>query len=207
MISEELALILEESLPTRKVKGTWEVHASSGEIVKVLMDNKNTIVRLLKSVPSIKSKTYWIDANDWSHDGVTALIKGDASNISGDVSMITGDVTEIEGNVSGIKGWVSLLKGDVSKIKGNVFGINGEVSGVTGNVTHIKGDVSRITGDVSLLTGDVTILNGNVSGLKGDVTGIKGDATGISINIDRCGLTLADRRKGVNIKDLVKRSS
>ncbi len=170
MTSEELALILEESLPTQKVKDTWEVHASSEEIVKVLIDNKDIVTQLLKSMPSFESNTYWIDENGFKHEGVTVMISGDASNISGDVSRITGNVTDLKGSVTGIRGWVSFLKGDISKI-------TDDISGIIGNVTQIIGDV----------------------------TGVKGSATGISVNIDKCNLTLADRRRGVNINDLIRR--
>ena len=40
--------------------------------------------------------------------------------------------------------------------------------------------------------------------ISGDVIGISGDVTGIFGNIDNCDLSVEDRKKGVNVKTLVK---
>lgn len=52
--------------------------------------------------------------------------------------------------------------------------------------------------------GDVSGISGNVSGISGNVTGISGDVSGISGNVDDCELTAEDRKKGVDIQELVK---
>ena len=68
------------------------------------------------------------------------------------------------------------------------FDVNGEltdVSGLTGNVSGLKGDVSYY------LTGDVSGLTGNVSGLTG--------------NVDDAEISKEDRKKGVDISDLIEK--
>lgn len=63
-------------------------------------------------------------------------------------------------------------------------------SGLLGNVTELSGDVSG-------LSGDVTGLFGNVSGLSGNCTNIVG-------NLDNCEITDEERKKGINIEELIK---
>jgi len=61
---------------------------------------------------------------------------------------------------------------------------------VTGNLTGVRGNLSDI--------------RGNLSGIRGDLTGVWGDLTGVRGDLDDCGLTKEDRKKGVNIEDLIK---
>ena len=68
---------------------------------------------------------------------------------------------------------------------------------ITGIHDNISGDVTGIRGDVSDISGDVT-------GIWGDVTGISGDVSGIRGNVDACEIMSADRKKGIEIKDLIK---
>lgn len=74
---------------------------------------------------------------------------------------------------------------------------------VDGPHGQIYGDVSGIRGNVSGIRGDVYGIRGDVSGICGDVSGIRGDVSGIRGNIDECGLTEDDRKRGVNISDLI----
>jgi hypothetical protein len=46
-------------------------------------------------------------------------------------------------------------------------------------------------------------LRGDVTGLRGDVTGLRGDVTGLRGDVDDCELTTLDRKKGINIMDLI----
>lgn len=65
-----------------------------------------------------------------------------------------------------------------------------------GNHEGINGDESRIYGDCSRIFGDV-------SGIKGNVSGVKGDCSAIHGYLDRCEISEEDRKRGVNILDLV----
>ena len=68
----------------------------------------------------------------------------------------------------------------------------------------IEGAHNRITGNVSDIRGNVSGITGNVSDIRGDVSGIRGDVSGIWGNIDRCEISEEDRKKGVNISDLIE---
>ena len=76
---------------------------------------------------------------------------------------------------------------------------------LTGDTPKLRGDMSQIWGNVSGLTGNVnSLLWGNVSGLTGDVSGLTGDASGLTGNVDEACLTAEERRKGVNIIDIIQ---
>ena len=75
--------------------------------------------------------------------------------------------------------------------------VEGVRSGIRGDVSDISGYVSYIRGDVSGISGYVTDISGDVSGIRGDVSGIRGD-------VDECKITAEERKKGINIKDLIK---
>ena len=47
-------------------------------------------------------------------------------------------------------------------------------------------------------------IRGNLTDISGDLSGIFGDITGIFGDLTDCELTEEDRKKGVNIKDLIK---
>ena len=70
--------------------------------------------------------------------------------------------------------------------------------------SELRGDISGLRGDISGLRGDISGLWGNVSGLRGDVSGVFGDATNVKGNLDECKLTDEERKKGVDIKELIK---
>jgi hypothetical protein len=74
--------------------------------------------------------------------------------------------------------------------------IPGKNNGMHGDCTYISGDCTDLKGDCSLLWGDCT-------GLRGDCTGMYGECTGLSGYFNRCEITEEDRRKGVNIEDLI----
>jgi len=85
-----------------------------------------------------------------------------------------------------------------SNLSGDISGITGDISGISGNVSNLFGDVSEISGDISNIYGEIS------SNLSGDLFGISGNVFGISGNIDDCELTEEDRKKGVDIENLVK---
>ena len=68
---------------------------------------------------------------------------------------------------------------------------------------RIEGTHSRITGNVFNISGDVSGISGDVSGIYGDVSGIYGSITGICGNLDDCDLSSEDRKKRININDLL----
>ena len=68
---------------------------------------------------------------------------------------------------------------------------------ISGNIDNIWGDVDNIRGDVNNISGDVSGIRGNVDNISGDLSGIKGD-------ISDCEITEEERKKGINIKDLIK---
>ncbi len=78
-------------------------------------------------------------------------------------------------------------KGEIVKkclAKNNIFKLYYFENGI-----KIQGCHSRLSGDISGLSGDVSGLSGNVSGILG--------------NISECDITPEDRRKGINITDLL----
>ena len=68
---------------------------------------------------------------------------------------------------------------------------------VEGIHKDIRGNVSGIRGDVSYITGNVSDIRGNVSDIRGNVSGIRGD-------VNDCGITEEDRKKGIDISELIK---
>ena len=81
-------------------------------------------------------------------------------------------------------------------ISGNMSDINGDVSDIRGNMDNIRGNVSNIRGDVSNIRGNVSDISGNVSNISGNMSDINGD-------IDSCDITEEERKKCVNIDELV----
>ena len=63
-------------------------------------------------------------------------------------------------------------------------------------VWHVK-DGKKVEGVRSGIRGDVSDISGYVSYISGDVSGIRGD-------VDECKITAEERKKGINIKDLIK---
>ena len=93
------------------------------------------------------------------------------------------------------------------KIKGKIsIYLRGDVSGLSGYVTGLRGDVSGLSGDVSGLRGYVTGLSGDVTGLSGDVSGLSGDVTGLRGDVTDDALTTDERKRGVNVQELVNAS-
>ena len=76
------------------------------------------------------------------------------------------------------------------------------LSRVTTKLYHYKGDIKvdgtngEMIGDCTGLSGDCTRLNGNCTGLSGDCTGLRGD-------LYECDITDEDRKKGIDIAELV----
>ena len=72
------------------------------------------------------------------------------------------------------------------------------------NLYHVKDGV-KIEGVHSGLRGDISDgLRGNVTGLSGDVSGLRGNVTGLSGNLDDCEITDEDRKKGIDVNELIQ---
>ena len=69
------------------------------------------------------------------------------------------------------------------------------LSRVTTKLYHYKGDI-KVDGTNSEMIGDCTRLNGNCTGLSGDCSGLSGD-------LYECDITDEDRKKGIDIAELV----
>ena len=69
---------------------------------------------------------------------------------------------------------------------------------------QIAGVHSGITGDASDIRGNVSDITGNVSGITGNVSGIRGNVSYIRGNLDDCEITKAERKKGIDIKELIQ---
>lgn len=54
------------------------------------------------------------------------------------------------------------------------------------------------------ISGDTSGIRGDISGIRGDVSKIEGNVSGITGNLDDCQITEEDRKRGVNIKELIK---
>ena len=64
-------------------------------------------------------------------------------------------------------------------------------------------DNEKIVGNNPNMSGNCTGLSGNCSGLWGDCTGLSGNCSGLSGDLDDCKITDEERKKGVNINDLI----
>ena len=47
-------------------------------------------------------------------------------------------------------------------------------------------------------------ITGMHAGISGDLSGISGDLTGIRGDLDSCEITAKERKKGINISELIK---
>ena len=93
-------------------------------------------------------------------------------------------------------------KGDIK-----VDGTNGEMIGdctrLNGNCTGLSGDCTGLCGDCSGLYGNCSGLNGDCTGLRGNCSGLNGDCTGLRGDLYECDITDEDRKKGIDIAELV----
>ena len=71
------------------------------------------------------------------------------------------------------------------------------------NGERIDGANPNMGGDCSGLRGDCSWLRGECSGLYGECSGLRGECSGLRGNLDECEITAEDRKKGIDIKDLI----
>ena len=89
----------------------------------------------------------------------------------------------------------------------NDIRFEGAPSGVTGNLSDVRGDLTGMRGDLSGVRGDLSYVRGDLSEVRGDLSGVTGTLTGVSGNLDACELTDEDRKRGVDISELIERES
>ena len=96
------------------------------------------------------------------------------------------------------------MKKTLTKNKYNLYHVKDGVK-IEGVHSGLRGDISDgLYGNVSGLRGDVYGLRGNVTGLSGDVSGLRGNVTGLSGNLDDCEITDEDRKKGIDVNELIQ---
>ena len=61
----------------------------------------------------------------------------------------------------------------------------------------------KIYGLHSGVSGNLTGVRGDLTGVSGDLTGVSGNLTDVSGDLDECEISDSDRKKGVNIEDLI----
>ena len=76
------------------------------------------------------------------------------------------------------------------------------LSRVTTKLYHYKGYI-KVDGTNGEMIGNCTSLNGNCTGLYGNCTGLRGDCTGLRGDLYECDITDEDRKKGIDIAELV----
>ena len=70
-------------------------------------------------------------------------------------------------------------------------------------IYHYK-DGKRIKGVPEGISGDLTGVSGNLSGISGDLTGVRGDLLGVRGDLDECEITQEDRKRGIDVEDLIE---
>lgn len=64
-------------------------------------------------------------------------------------------------------------------------------------------DGERVEGVPPGVYGNLSGVRGDLTGVYGDLTGVQGDLTGVRGDVDDCNLTAADRKRGVEVSDLI----
>jgi hypothetical protein len=82
-------------------------------------------------------------------------------------------------------------------------GVRGDLTDVVGDLTGVRGDLSGVWGDLTNVWGDLTGVVGNLTDVVGNLSGVWGDLTDVVGDLSDCGLTDNDRRRGVNVEDLI----
>ena len=73
-------------------------------------------------------------------------------------------------------------------------------------IWHFANDI-RFEGAPSGVTGNLSGVRGDLSEVRGDLSGVTGTLTGVTGNLDACELTDEDRKRGVDISELIERES
>ena len=76
------------------------------------------------------------------------------------------------------------------------------LSRVTTKLYHYKGDI-KVDGTNGEMSGNCSGLYGDCSGLYGNCTSLRGDCTSLYGDLDECDITDEDRKKGIDIAELV----
>ena len=74
--------------------------------------------------------------------------------------------------------------------------VRGDLTGVYGDLTDVRGNLTAVSGDLTGVYGDLTAVSGDLTGVYGNLTSVSGDLTD-------CEITDEDRKKGIDINDLI----
>ena len=89
------------------------------------------------------------------------------------------------------------MKRVLTIVKAEIYHIvNGERK--TGAPPNVWGNLTNVWGDLSNVWGNLTNVWGDLSNVWGDLTNVRGD-------LSRAEITAKDRKKGIDIKDLIKK--
>jgi hypothetical protein len=94
------------------------------------------------------------------------------------------------------------MKKALSRVTTKLYHYKGDIK-VDGTNGEMIGDCSGLSGDCTRLRGNCTRLYGDCSGLVGDCTGLYGDCTSLRGDLYECDITDEDRKKGIDIAELV----
>ena len=64
----------------------------------------------------------------------------------------------------------------------------------------MKRNLTKILSVLDNLSG----VSGDLTGVRGDLTGVWGDLSDVSGNLDSCGITSQDRKRGIDVSELIK---
>ena len=94
------------------------------------------------------------------------------------------------------------MKKALSRVTTKLYHYKGDIK-VDGTNGEMIGDCTGLYGNCTGLRGDCTRLNGNCTGLSGDCSGLRGDCTRLYGDLYECDITDEDRKKGIDIAELV----
>ena len=94
------------------------------------------------------------------------------------------------------------MKKALSRVTTKLYHYKGDIK-VDGTNSEMIGDCTRLNGNCTGLSGDCSGLRGDCTGLYGDCSGLRGDCTGLRGDLYECDITDEDRKKGIDIAELV----
>ena len=74
---------------------------------------------------------------------------------------------------------------------------------IDGKNPKMSGDCTGLCGDCTGVSGDCTGVSGDCTGVSGNCTGVFGKCTGVIGDLDKAEITDLERRKGLDIRDLI----
>ena len=94
------------------------------------------------------------------------------------------------------------MKKNLTKIENKLFHFT-DGRKKEGKNDKMLGYCYGLYGNCSGLYGGCSLLSGDCSGLRGDCYGLYGNCSGLRGDLDDCEITKEDRKKGIDITDLI----